>query len=351
MQEANEVIDEQNLMNPVSQQYSITSSSRGGTILHHEGRSYNLHKSGKRESEYGNEDDVIVTKNLRWLCQLGRNRGCKAGLITDAEQNRTTFRIIYTNIRRVAHQHSEFCLPIIHNLEHQVARQAILQAVEDGNNLSATYDQVVSIGPTSLMQVNQPAGETFSTQHSIARTARRRANHRFPPIVERHQDIVVPEEWEYLLHDQTKERFLIKHERYIINNQEHSIMIFGCAAEVSSFLQSDAWYMDGLFSRAPTLFVQLFTMHFFYYSRLITGLWCLLTGKPELLYDQLFQLVEQIAIERGIPIVATRTMVDFEIAIRNSLHTKWNTMRVEGCGFHYCHSIYNRMKHLGLSVS
>ena len=65
---------------------------------------------------------------------------------------------------------------------------------------------------------------------------------------------------------------------------------------------------------------------FFIDKRLVTGLYCLLTGKPELLYDELFVQIIEIAQEKNKVIRATKAMVDFEIAIRNSLRSHFPLM-------------------------
>jgi len=126
------------------------------------------------------------------------------------------------------------------------------------------------------------------------------------------------------------------------------LIIFGCNELLDGLARASVWLADGTFKVVPSIFFQLYTVHF----QLVQGinpaaLYCLLMNKTRTTYDVLVT-----EIQRLIPTAApTVIMTDFESAAMGAFRAKFPDTRVTGCYFHLCHSVIRKVQEVGLKIS
>jgi hypothetical protein len=75
-----------------------------------------------------------------------------------------------------------------------------------------------------------------------------------------------------------------------------------------------------------------------------------LSGKSEGIYDQLFQMIIDFAIENGLFINPKISITDFEKASINIMRRAFPDVKTYGCNFHFGHILYQRMQKMKLST-
>ena len=215
---------------------------------------------------------------------------------------------------------------------------------EQGEDFDAAYSSVVITGPNALRSNDENAAGMMN-RASLQRTVQRKAKALMPPAPISPL-FIFPEEMKYL-HD---ELFLQIHHNFEHAAENHTILVFGLQQEFISLCASDCWYVDGTFKVCPAPFYQLFTVHYFHMNRCIPSLYCLLSGKSQIVYETLFSHIRDLATQFKIPIRAVRCMADFETAIKNSIKLIWPLWTVEGCYFHFTQALYRKMEQLELKV-
>jgi hypothetical protein len=101
-------------------------------------------------------------------------------------------------------------------------------------------------------------------------------------------------------------------------------------------------HMDGTFKVCPAPYQQLFTICSFHHddnegyadsldNRLLPRLYCLLSGKSQLIYETLFQLIIEKADHWNFDISWQKSMSDFEQSIFNALTAKISDLIKRGC--------------------
>lgn len=108
------------------------------------------------------------------------------------------------------------------------------------------------------------------------------------------------------------------------------------------------WLADGTFKVVPSLFFQLYSIHFKFVSGINpAGVYCLLPNKTRCTYDRL--LVE---IKRLIPTADPSVILtDFESAAIGAFTNAFPAARVTGCYFHLSQSIIRKVNEIGLKVA
>jgi hypothetical protein len=105
----------------------------------------------------------------------------------------------------------------------------------------------------------------------------------------------------------------------------------------------------------PAPYQQLFTICFIYHdgnegyadymdSRLIPRLYCRLSGKSQLIYETLVQLIIEKAAHWNFDISWQKSVSNFEQSIFNALTAKFPDLIKRGCHFHFCQALFRRIQ-------
>ena len=112
----------------------------------------------------------------------------------------------------------------------------------------------------------------------------------------------------------------------------------------------DTIYMDGTFKSCPHPYVQFVTIHGLYHGRVLPFAMCLMDGKTIGKYRQLLQHIKrkirEITRHRFRP---RQIVTDFELALLTAAETELPGVRLSGCYFHFCQSLWRRVQELGLA--
>ena len=124
------------------------------------------------------------------------------------------------------------------------------------------------------------------------------------------------------------------------------IIILGCSALLVSMVRAPMWLADGTFKVVPSIFLQLYSIHFQLVNGINpAGLYCLLPNKTRATYDRV--LTE---ILRLIPLAnPTVILTDFELASMGAFREKFPHARITGCYFHLAQSVIRKVTEVGLS--
>jgi len=132
-------------------------------------------------------------------------------------------------------------------------------------------------------------------------------------------------------------------------DSDWGIAVFATDENLAVMGQCSELYVDGTFRSTPRPFYQYVTVLGKYRDRVLNLASCLLTGKTTGQYRQLFQClkanVRRITHHRLIP---RRVMCDFEMGMIAALETEFPRIRVSGCYFHFCQSLYRHVQELRL---
>ena len=133
-------------------------------------------------------------------------------------------------------------------------------------------------------------------------------------------------------------------------NEQHR-SIFCCTNEQLEILKTvEELRIDGTFKIVASPFYQLVSLHAFVrhgHQRKSMPLgYILMTGKSQADYTQIFQKVKEVVEGDGPSWNLVNVMLDFEMALRNSLKAVWPNIRLSGCWFHYCQAIWRRVQKL-----
>lgn len=123
------------------------------------------------------------------------------------------------------------------------------------------------------------------------------------------------------------------------------LIIMGCVELLDGLARADVWLADGTFKVVPTIFFQLYSIHFNFGSGINpAAVYCLLTNKSVDTYNRV--LTE---LKRMIPAAnPTRILVDFERATMNAFGLAYPNATIAGCYFHLCQSVIRKINEVGL---
>jgi hypothetical protein len=126
------------------------------------------------------------------------------------------------------------------------------------------------------------------------------------------------------------------------------IILLGCDELLDGLARSDVWLADGTFKVVPSVFFQLYSIHFNFGAGINpAGLYCLLPDKTAATYGR---VLDQLRIL--VPLASPRTvLVDFEKAAMNAFRKAYPDARVTGCYFHLCQSVIRKVNEVGLKVA
>lgn len=129
---------------------------------------------------------------------------------------------------------------------------------------------------------------------------------------------------------------------------ENRMIIMGCNELLDALARAEFWFADGTFKVVPTIYFQLYSVHFTFQPGLTpAALYVLLANKTEATYATMMQ-----EIKRLIPLAQPRIiLLDFEKAAINAFAASFPNTSVSGCYFHLCQSILRKVNELGMKVA
>jgi hypothetical protein len=108
---------------------------------------------------------------------------------------------------------------------------------------------------------------------------------------------------------------------------------------------AQVWLADGTFKVVPTIFFQLYSIHFEQSGGITpAGVYCLLPNKARVTYDRVMKILKELMPSAN----PSRIITDFESAAMNAFHVSYPTAEISGCYFHLCQSIMRKVSDVGL---
>jgi hypothetical protein len=123
------------------------------------------------------------------------------------------------------------------------------------------------------------------------------------------------------------------------------ILLFGDRELLGALARAQVWLADGTFKVVPTLFYQLYSIHFQFIGGLNpAAVYCLLPDKSRATYDRLLGVIKALC-----PTAApSRILTDFESAAMNAFRDGFPDADISGCYFHLCQSVVRKVNECGL---
>src|SRR6218665_1169934 len=124
------------------------------------------------------------------------------------------------------------------------------------------------------------------------------------------------------------------------------VLMFGSDDLFDGLARARLWLADGTFKVVPSIFFQLYTIHF----ELASGnnpvaVYCLVQNKDRPTYDILLLQRLKILIPTANP---QRILVDFETAAMSAFHAAYPNAVISGCYFHLCQSVLRKLTDVGM---
>ena len=128
---------------------------------------------------------------------------------------------------------------------------------------------------------------------------------------------------------------------------EARVIILGNDILLDGLGRADIWLADGTFSVVPTIFFQLYSIHFQFGSGINpAALYCLLTNKTSVSYKQMLDAVKVL-----VPTANPRKiLVDFERAAITAFEAAFPIATVTGCYFHLTQSVIRKVNEISMKV-
>ena len=129
-------------------------------------------------------------------------------------------------------------------------------------------------------------------------------------------------------------------------DDENRMIIMGCNELLDALGRSDFWLCDGTFKVVPTIYFQLYSVHFTFAPGMTpAALYVLLPNKTEATCVRMVQ-----EIKRLIPTASPQTILtDFEKAAMNAFAVEFRGITViTGCYFHLAQSVLRTVNNLGM---
>lgn len=125
------------------------------------------------------------------------------------------------------------------------------------------------------------------------------------------------------------------------------VIMMGCAELLDGLARAELWLADGTFKVVPTVFFQLYSIHFDFGSGIHpAAIYCLLTNKTSNTYNRVLG-----ELQRQVPQAHPRTvLVDFEKAAMSAFSGTYPDATVTGCYFHLCQSVIRKVNEIGLKT-
>jgi len=276
-----------------------------------------------RSFEYTRDRDN-ANGTTAWRCQKFQSHHCKARLITAGN------RVV--SDRQPEHTHEG-------NVAIALARKAVAEmkeVVADMTVTTSSSQATVSSHLDDSVLMALPKRSTLSRALQRHRQKVNAIGNSGTPLP------AVPVDLQFVMPDQFADMVL-----YDSGPGDNRIILLGCEQLLDGLARADVWLADGTFKVVPTVFFQLYSIHFcFRDGANPAGLYCLLTSKTAVTYERVLD-----ELRRLVPLAAPRKiLVDFERAAMNAFATAYPDAHITGCYFHLCQSLLRKVNEVGLKL-
>lgn len=206
------------------------------------------------------------------------------------------------------------------------------------------------------IQLDNPdaAGQMFTADSLHSAYSRRRLSV-LPRLPIGYDNLIIPQEYRIA---ENGRQFLLFQDSFptvLGGPLDNHILCFGTRKFFKRMCQATVVHMDGTFKVCPAPFQQLFTICSFHHdenvgyedsldNRLLPRMYCLLSGKSQVIYERFFQLVLNKAAEWNYHVNWQKSMSDFEQSIFSALTAKFPDIDKKGCHFHFCQALFRRIQ-------
>ena len=123
------------------------------------------------------------------------------------------------------------------------------------------------------------------------------------------------------------------------------LLMLGDTSVLDGLARSNIWIADGTFKIVPSLYFQLYSIHFQFVGGINpAAIYCLLTNKTRESYNRLIDELKKL-----IPTAApTVILTDFEAAAMRAFSEGYPGASVRGCYFHLNQSVLRKVNELGM---
>lgn len=279
---------------------------------------------GKRTLIYKNYEYVKECANVNgtvsWRCRFVKKFKCKARLVSLDD------RVVAE--KQPEHTHGG-------NIANSLARKAVGEMKEAMGDLMATPSaSQASVSATLSDDVLMALPKRATLSRALQRTRQKVVTAALPAI---------PTDLLFAIPAQFTEMVL-----YDSGPGDDRLLIMGCNELLDGLARAQIWLADGTFKVVPSLFFQLYSLHFSFGNGINpAGLYGLLVNKTGNTYERFLREVQRL-----IPLASPRTiLVDFEKAAMNSFAAVYPLASVTGCYFHLCQSVNRKVNEVGLKVA
>lgn len=277
----------------------FSKTQRGKPALHTEGRIYVF--------------DKLIGENDRWRCS---KRSCKGSITLNPNKE------IFTKI-----EHS--CLIQEFKSDKIIALNAIK------NKIILTRTPIIEV-ITDVTKELTPNVLSILPKIETIRDDGTRKRNKIDNFVVKVEDI--PEALRVTL---TKQKFL----QYDSGqNDDSRIIIFFSNENLKLIQETEIWVVDGTFKSVPGDFYQMITLQGKVFGKFFSLVYILMKKKDEVNYTKVFNYLKE-----NFKIELKNVIIDFEVALKNSLEKTFNSVKIYGCNFHFTQNVLRKIQSLGLS--
>lgn len=289
---------------------------------------YGISERGKPTVIYKNFEYVKECNNVNgttaWRCRMYQRMKCKGRLVTSGN------RVV--SVREPEHTHSG-------NVSTALARKAVGMMKESMGELTATPSTSQASVCANLDDHVLMALPKRATLSRALQRKRRKLTE------EAHPDqalLAIPVNLMFEIPQIFMDMVL-----FDSGPGDNRIIILGCMELLDGLARAEVWLADGTFKVVPSIFFQLYSIHFnFGLGINPAALYCLLTNKTEDTYTRVLQEVKRL-----VPLAyPKKILVDFERAAMNAFSLAYPDATVTGCYFHLCQSITKKVNEIGLKT-
>ena len=287
---------------------------------------YGVSKRGRRTVIYRNfeywQHKVYDSGKVLWKCSKYQTFKCRALLHTDGEA--------VVGNDEPEHTHSG-------NVSTSRARQAVgkmKRIMEDViATPSAAQGSIISEVPGHI-QIALPKRASLSRvlrRHRQIKSMVGQGTPALPAIPDDVNFAIPPRFQDFVLHDSGpgNDRMLLLGDREVLEGLG----------------RAQTWLADGTFKVVPSLFYQLYSVHYEAPDGSNpSAIYCLLVNKTRATYDNMLAAIKAM-VPNATP---RRILLDFESAAMNAFQAAYPDAQIKGCYFHLCQSVTRKVGDVGL---
>lgn len=124
------------------------------------------------------------------------------------------------------------------------------------------------------------------------------------------------------------------------------VLMFGTSSNIDILQEHDHWFIDGTFKVAPTVFLQVFTIHALIDGSALPLIYILLPDKSEDSYARIFWKLKELKPTLN----PSSIMADFEKASQNACSIVFPGAEMVGCYFHLGQNLWRKIQKCNLTT-